>query len=309
MLSQPIHHDTPFPFFYVDAAFSDEQCALLERLFLQDHAWQHRDGAFYRCSLCDVTVHVPATFLAEVLDRMREITGLPLAGRVVVTAQQMLPGQAIGIHSDRPLLGYEITRLVVQLNKHWQAEHGGVLELYPSKDSAAVFSVTPQHNKAFGFLLHADSYHSVTEVTQPRQTVVFNFWHKANTPELTAYLQAFFGNVRFSELPGALDPIATAAELSLPEATTFRAGTAALALQRWGYDGATIVMGYQHSAGLAICASNDAETYAAVLLADWVAFLYRDSFDLERWLLLRRELEGEAKFARLTAIWQLCLPA
>ena len=124
MLSQPIHHDTPFPFFYVDAAFSDEQCALLERLFLQDHAWQHRDGAFYRCSLCDVTAHVPATFLAEVLDRMREITGLPLAGRVVVTAQQMLPGQAIGIHSDRPLLGYEITRLVVQLNKHWQAEHG-----------------------------------------------------------------------------------------------------------------------------------------------------------------------------------------
>ena len=40
--------------------------------------------------------------------RMREITGLPLVNRVLVTAQRMLPGQVIGIHSDRPLLGYEL---------------------------------------------------------------------------------------------------------------------------------------------------------------------------------------------------------
>ncbi len=250
MLAQPIHHNNPFPFFYVDAAFSDEQCAALELLFLQDSAWQHRDGAFYRCSLSDVTEYIPATFQAEVLGRMHEITGLPLVGRVVVTAQRMLPGQAIGIHSDRPLLGYEMARLVVQLNRHWQIEHGGVLELFATPDSAAVFRVTPEHNKAFGFLLHADSYHSVTPVTQPRQTVVFNFWHKANTPELAEHLQALFDNVRFSELPTALNAVATAAELSLPEATTFRAGTAAVALQRWGYDEPTIVAGYQHSTGL-----------------------------------------------------------
>ena len=40
--------------------------------------------------------------------RMREITGLPLMNRVLVTAQRMLPGQVVGIHSDRPLLGYEL---------------------------------------------------------------------------------------------------------------------------------------------------------------------------------------------------------
>ncbi len=28
--------------------------------------------------------------------------------RVLVTAQRMLPGQVVGIHSDRPLLGYEL---------------------------------------------------------------------------------------------------------------------------------------------------------------------------------------------------------
>ena len=308
MLSQPNHHDKPFPFFYVTSAFSTAQCAVLESLFLQAGEWQHRDGSFYRCSLRDVSEFMPVAFLTEVRDRMREITGLPLVERVVVTAQRMLPGQVIGIHSDRPLLGYEIARLVVQLNKHWQVEHGGVLELFSAPEGEAEFCVRPEYNNAFGFLLHDDSYHGVTEVSQPRRSVVFNFWHAANTPELAAHVKALFSNVHFSELPAALDPVAAAAELSLPEEMTFRAGTAAIALFRWGYDEATIIIGYQHSVGLSCCDAKDAETYAAVRLADWVARLYRDAFDLARWNCLRRELEGIEMFTRLKPAWRLCLP-
>jgi 2OG-Fe(II) oxygenase superfamily len=308
LLSQPNHHDNPFPFFYVNSAFSKEQCTALEGLFFLDGEWQHRDGAFYRCSLRDVTENIPVSFQMEVLGRMREMTGLPLTNRVLVTAQRMLPGQVIGIHSDRPLLGYELVRLVVQLNKEWQTDHGGVLELFSSPESEVVFSVNPEYNKAFGFILHVDSYHGVTEVTQPRQSLVFNFWHAANTPELAAHVQDLFTNVKFSELPTALDAVASAAELSLPEDSTLLAGTAAVALHRWGYDETTIEAGYLHSAGLSICDSNDAETYAAVLLANWVAFLYRDSFDLSRWKILRRELEGIDVFTRLKSTWQLCLP-
>lgn len=292
----------------MNAAFSEEQCAALDQLFSQDREWQHQDGVFYRCSLSDVTEIIPATFQTEILARMREITGLPLVNRVVVTAQRMLPGQVIGIHSDRPLLGYEIARLVVQLNKQWQAEHGGVLELFSSPEGEAVFSVNPEYNKAVGFLLHADSYHGVTEVTQPRLTVVFNFWHMANTPELAAHVQALFANLHFSEFPAALNPVASAAESSLSEEVTFRAGTAAIALHRWGYDAATIVIGYQHSAGLSTCDTSDAETYAAVLLADWMAYLYRDSFDLVRWNRLQSALAGMEMFPRLVPTWQLCLP-
>jgi hypothetical protein len=308
LLLQPEHHQQPFPFFFVKTAFSEEQCAALEQLFVQAKAWQHQDGVFYSASLCDVTEAIPATFKAELLARMREITGLPLVERMLVTVQQMLPGQVIGIHSDRPLLGYEIARVVVQLNKQWQAEHGGVLELFSSPHSEVVFSVNPEYNKAIGFLLHADSYHAVTEVSQPRQSVVFNFWHMANTPELAAHLEALFADLNFSEFPAALNPIASAAESCLPEALTFRAGTAAIALHRWGYDAATIVMGYQHSAEISTCDSSDAETYAAVLLADWVAYLYRDTFDLIRWNHLQNALTGLAVFPRLLPIWQLCLP-
>ena len=307
MLLQPNHHHHPFPFFSVDAAFSEEQCASLEQLFVQDREWQHRDGEFYRCSLCDVTAAIPATFHTEVLARMREITGLSLVNRFLVTAQRMLPGHVIGIHSDRPFLGYEIARLVVQLNKDWQTEHGGVLELFASPEGEAVFRVNPEHNKAFGFLLHPESYHGVTEVTQPRQSVVFNFWHVANTPELEAHVQALFANLHFSKLPAALNPIAADAESRLPEEVTYRAGTAAVALHRWGYDAATVVTGYQHSAGLDGGDSHNAETYAAVRLADWVAYLYRDSFDLARWEILRRELDGMEMFPRLIPTWQLCL--
>ncbi len=308
MLLQPTHHQNPFPFFAVDAAFSEEQCAVLEQLFIQESGWQHRDGAFYRCSLRDVTDEIAVTFHIEMLARMREITGLPLVERFMVTAQRMLPGHVIGVHSDRPFLGYEVARLVVQLNKHWQAEHGGVLELFASPEGEAIFTVNPEHNKAFGFLLHPKSYHGVTEVTQPRQTVVFNFWHVANTPELETHIKALCANLNFSELPAALDPFASAAEESLPEDVTFRAGTAAIALHRWGYDAATVVSGYQLSAGLDDGDTHDAETYAAVRLADWVAYLYRDSFDLARWEALRGELEGMDMFPRLLSTWRLCLP-
>ncbi|NOT66997.1 MAG: 2OG-Fe(II) oxygenase [Methylophilaceae bacterium] len=308
MLLQPEHHQQPFPFFFVQTAFSEAQCAALLQLFLQNHAWQHQDGVFYRCSLCDVTAAIPATFQAEILNRMREITGLPLVDRMLVTVQRMLPGHAIGIHSDRPLLGYEIARLVVQLNKQWQPEHGGVLQLFSSPQGEAVVSVNPEYNQAVGFLLHADSYHAVTEVSQQRQSVVFNFWHMANTPELAAHVEALFANLHFSEFPAALNPIASAAESSLSEELTYRAGTAAIALHRWGYDAATIVTGYQHSAGLSSCNTSDAETYAAVLLADWVANLYRDSFDLIRWNHLQNALAGMAMFPRLMPTWQLCLP-
>ena len=309
MLLQPELHYQPFPFFFVNAAFSEEQCAELLQLFLQDnHAWQHHDGVFYRASLCDVTASIPAKFQAEILARMREITRLPLVDRMLVTVQRMLPGHVIGIHSDRPLLGYEIARLVVQLNKQWQPEHGGVLQLFSSPQSEAVFSVNPEYNKAVGFLLHANSYHAVTEVSQARQSVVFNFWHAANTPELAAHIEALFANLQFSEFPEALNAIASAAESSLPEEVSYRAGTAAIALNRWGYDAATVISGYQHSAGLANCDNRDAETYAAVLLADWVAYLYRDTFDLIRWNALKNKLASMEKFPRLMVVWELCLP-
>ncbi len=281
---------------------------MLKGLLSQPGEWQRRDGAFYRCLLRDVTQSVPIDFVYELLPRMRQLTGLPLIDKVAVTAQRMLPGDTIGIHSDRPLLGYEIARLVVQMNPDWRSEYGGVLELFSSPDSEPTVQISPSYNDAFGFILHVGSYHGVTEVTHPRETLVFNFWHSANTPELETYVRSTFAQMHFSELPGELDSLAASAESTLPEETTLLAGTAAIALQRWGYDIATIIEGYSHSAGIQICASPNPEIYAAVLLADWLAFLYRDSFDLSRWYKLQSDLQGLDIIERLITPWQLCLP-
>ena len=130
----------------------------------------------------------------------------------------------------------------------------------------------------------------------------------ANTPELAAHVEALFANLHFSEFPAALNPVASAAESNLPEEVTYLAGTAAIALHRWGYDAATVVIGYRHSAGLSNCEPSDAETYAAVLLADWVAYLYRDSFDLVRCNNLQSALAGLERKSRLMLTWRLCLP-
>jgi hypothetical protein len=308
LLLSPNYHDQPFAFFSVACAFPPEHCAALEQLFLQEDAWQLQEGEFYRCSMREVTELVPVNFQNDVLARMRELTRLPLVNRVAVTAQRMQPGQVIGVHSDRPLMGYEMARLIVQLNRDWQSEHGGILQLFESIEGEVVLSVNPEFNTALGFLLHADSYHAVSEVTRLRQTVVFNFWHMGNTPELAAHINTLFANLQFSEFPEALNPVASAAESSLPEALTFRAGTAALALHRWGYNAECVVIGYRFSAGLSVIDASDRETYAAVLLADWVAYLYRESFDLERWNVLKGKLEGLDPYSRLAPTWQLCLP-
>ncbi len=309
VLADPSHHRYPFEFFLCTQAFGFENCATFERLFAAKDGWQHRDGAFYSCSLRDATIEVPAKLLDGVLGRMREITTLPLMDTVQVTAQRVEPGQAIGVHSDRPMLGYEFARLVLHLNAEWRSEHGGVLQLHESPDRPAVVRLEPTYDVAFGFVLHEDSYHSVTEVRRARRSLVFNFWHAANSPELGDAVRTLFADMHFSELPSALDSLAESAEIRLPEATTFHASLAALAVHRWGYDDATVVAAYRHSAGLATENVPSVEVHAATRLADWVAQLYQHPFDPTRWKWLKSELRGIAPDARLTPIWQLCIPS
>jgi hypothetical protein len=247
--------------------------------------------------------------LRDIAGRVREITRHPLTDAVQVTAQQVEPGQSIGVHSDRPLLGYEFVRLVLQLNAGWRPPHGGVLELYASPDEPAVVRLDPTYDVAFGFVLHENSHHGVTEVSRLRRSMVFNFWHVANSPELRDAVHNLFADARFSELPSALNPLAEWAELQLPEDTTYHASLAALALHRLGYGDTTVVAAYRHSAGLPIERTLSMEEQAATRLADWVARLYLQPFNVTGWELLCSELRETEPFARLAPIWGLCLPS
>ena len=142
-----------------------------------------------------------------------------------------------------------------------------------------------------------------------RRSLVFNFWHAANSHELGDAVRTLFADMHFSELPSALDSLAEWAEVRLPEATTFHASLSALAVHRWGYCDATVVAAYRHSAGLPTESVPSVEVHAATQLADWVARLYQHPFDITRWKWLRGELSSIEPDARLTPIWQLCIPS
>jgi hypothetical protein len=117
-----------------------------------------------------------------------------------------------------------------------------------------------------------------------------------------------FTDVHFSQLPSALDAVVEAAETTLPEEVTFRAGLAALALHRWGFDTATILEGYRHGAALPLESVLSKEGRAAIRLADWVARLHQDPFDLTRWKAESDELANVCAFPRLMPIGGLCFP-
>jgi hypothetical protein len=308
MLSNPSFHTYPFPFFQCSRAFGPAILADFDALFSSSASWQQRDGAFYKCFLREVTDEIPAAWLTELVARMRAITGLPLMEKVQVTAQRVEPGQVIGVHSDQPLVGYELVRLVLQLNDSWCPEDGGLLELYESTDRPPAIGIEPRRDVAFGFVLHEGSLHGVTEVTRPRRSMVFNFWHAANSPELGEAVERTFGDMHVGLLPSDLDAVMEEAEATLPEEVSFRASLAAWALLHWGYESEIVVAGYRHSAGLPSTGVLRGEERSAILLADWVARLHEEPFDLVRWEVLKDEI-GEAKpFPCLSPMGRLCFP-
>lgn len=311
LLTRAIVHPTPFPFLFCPGAFNAEERARLDAPFEAVAPWQERDGSFYKCFLREVTAELPREWLRALACRMRELTSLPLTDEVVVTAQRVEPGQAIGVHSDRPLLGYEVARLVLQLNPEWRPDDGGVLELFESADSPPLSGVEPRDNVGFGFVLNERSYHGVTVANKTRRSMVFNFWHAANTPQLKEAITALLHDLRFADLPAELEPVQTLAESTLPEEVSYRAAVTATALQRWGYGADTIEAGYRAAAGLLTddAVTSCPEQLSALRLADWVAHLHQYSFDLREWETLRQAQSTLPIPERLREMWQLCLPA
>lgn len=284
MLANPVHHQHPYPFFTSESAFSPAVCADLEGLFEQDLPWIEHGGSFYEVRNCDVTSRLAPDLLAALAERTRTLTGLPLTARVAVTAQTMAPGQRIGVHTDRPLVGWEAARVVVQFTRDWQRGDGGELQAHDDEAGTRVCaSAAPRFNSAFGFVLHRDSYHSVRETTKPRRVLVCNFWHEGNSQVLGEAVQALFKQMQFGDLPRLLDQDRNAAEQSLPEEQTYRALVVATALQRWGLPEAIIRDGYRAATAFAAPPATDCAAGVAIALAQWAAQLYVEDFELAQW--------------------------
>ena len=95
---------------------------------------------------------------------------------VDIAAHRLTAGQTIRVHND--FLGAEEThRLLVQFNRGWPIENGGLLMTFASEraeDVAEAF--VPVHGSAFAFEISRRSFHAVSTIRRgERFTLVYTF--------------------------------------------------------------------------------------------------------------------------------------
>ena len=116
-------------------------------------------------------------FLTTIKQRLGELFGVDLCHRVDITAHRLVPGQRIRIHNDF-IPGAETHRLMMQFNRDWQDDNGGLLLFFNSADPADIHKIfRPVHNSAVGFAITVDSYHAVSTIhASERFTLVYSFY-------------------------------------------------------------------------------------------------------------------------------------
>jgi Rps23 Pro-64 3,4-dihydroxylase Tpa1-like proline 4-hydroxylase len=176
----------PFPYFTArDGLPHETAMALLE--WLEESApWKLVETDFYEqyeFSLLDVALPADLKFLAKEpflgsLKRDIElIFGVELSCRADCTAHKLVHGQRIRIHNDW-IPGAETHRVLIQLNRGWQQEHGGILMLFNSSEASDVHCVLPPISESIvGFAISEKSHHAVSTIySGERFTLVFSFY-------------------------------------------------------------------------------------------------------------------------------------
>lgn len=176
------------PFHYIvspEALAPDASRAVLA--WLESEApWQLVEADFYEqfeCSLWDVRLPTTLAFLREqafltaIKTRVAKLFEVDLSHRVDITAHKLVPGQRIRLHNDF-ISGAETHRLLLQFNRDWQDDDGGLLLCFNSADAADIHKIfRPIHNSAFGFAITATSYHAVSTIhAGERFTLVYSFY-------------------------------------------------------------------------------------------------------------------------------------
>jgi Rps23 Pro-64 3,4-dihydroxylase Tpa1-like proline 4-hydroxylase len=150
--------------------------------------WQLKIASFYEqyeFSLLDAglpTQFAPLCDAETLCYLRREIGNLfrtKLADPVDITAHQLVPGQRIRIHNDF-IPGRETHRLLLQLNRDWSEECGGMLLLFQRPEPAAISRmIRPTSCSALGFAISSDSHHAVSTVHKgERFTLVYSFYEQ-----------------------------------------------------------------------------------------------------------------------------------
>jgi Rps23 Pro-64 3,4-dihydroxylase Tpa1-like proline 4-hydroxylase len=176
----------PFPCFTVPRVLSEDSEEVLLHWLETEAPWRITVMDFYEqyeFDFKDVRLpqYLKSFFSEEVLARLREevsaLLGAPLGDQIDVTAHMLNKSQKIRIHNDSRPDG-ETHRFLVQLNRGWPEENGGMLMLFAGPEVETLTDILPPTScSAFGFEISPTSYHAVSQVHKgDRFTLVFSFY-------------------------------------------------------------------------------------------------------------------------------------
>ena len=266
-------YDEPFAYVRADRVDSALLNDLVRRVE-QPQEWVRYDS-FYRCWIAQVEGPIEAS--GALVDIMGPLLGLPLGPSVRCTLQRMAPGDGATAHSDRPLLGYECARLVIQLTPAWRPHMGGRFAVHPDADGMRTTRRhEPLKGTAVAFAMRPQAHHSVEACAAERLTAVLHFEHVGNSAALATRLREDLGAMRFSDLPARVHPLMDRAEATRPERDSLRAATVAWLLGHWGCTPGDQALGYAE--GLEPWSGR-----GAFPAARWVAHLWHEYFPVDAW--------------------------
>lgn len=176
-----LYEEKPFPHVKVAPALNAEKATKILRL-LDDMVWKRVTEEYYEFNVLSVqsqkeelqqcllnwriedTIHV---YLETYLDTS-------LTQKAIIEPHQYLPGTGIGVHTDGSV---EEARFVLNLNREWRSDQGGVWILSRGSDlKPPVIYLPPIHNTGFGFMTAKASYHALSErFSAVAYTLVFRF--------------------------------------------------------------------------------------------------------------------------------------
>lgn len=180
----------PFPHFVAPEFLDSHVAERLLRWFERDAVWiEKKVQSFYESydlSLSNsdlpnsLSFLISDDFLANVRDNVGLLMNARLGQRMDVTAHRLVAGQHIKIHSDFGEVR-QTHRLLVQLNRGWPFENGGLFMLLanerPDEPSEKDCYYLPEHRTAFCFKISPQSLHAVSQVHRgDRYTLCLSFY-------------------------------------------------------------------------------------------------------------------------------------
>jgi Rps23 Pro-64 3,4-dihydroxylase Tpa1-like proline 4-hydroxylase len=178
-------YSAPFPHFRVPQLFSARTADAIVEWLDADAPWKLRIAEFYEqheFSLMDgeapaeILEVVSIEFVDAIAQALSQHLSAPTLELVDVCMHRLVRGQTIRIHNDH-IGKAETHRLVVQLNRGWSPEQGGLFMLFARDDPESVSDIlVPTHRSAFGFEISPRSHHAVSTVHAGyRDTLVYTF--------------------------------------------------------------------------------------------------------------------------------------